>query len=312
MKATLPGIHHVTAITADGKRNVAFYTQTLGMRMVKVTVNFDDPSAYHLYYGDFLGRPGSAMTFFVWEGAGLGRVGAPQVVVTQFAIPVGALAYWQERLAEAKITATASQDRFGQSVLAFEDPDGLALELVEAPLDSLSTFEIGADSVVPVEYAIRGFYGVTLASYKPDSTRALLTEVMGFPATDETAPDRTRHKGAADYASVVDVLNQSELRHGQGSAGTVHHVAFRVPDAEQQKAWQTILQERGLGVSPVMERCYFQSIYYREPGGILFEIATDGPGFTIDEPAESLGERVCLPPWMEENRSQIEAALPPL
>ena len=311
MKPTLPGIHHVTAITADGKRNVAFYTGVLGLRMVKVTVNFDDPSAYHLYYGDFLGRPGSAMTFFVWEGARGGRVGAPQVVVTQFAIPVGARAYWQERLAKAKITATA-QERLGESVLAFEDPDGLALELVEVPLDSISTFEVGADSVVPVEYAIRGFYGVTLASYKPDSTRALLSEVMGFPSVDETSSDRTRHKGAASYAAVVDVLNQAELRHGQSGAGTVHHVAFRSPDAEQQKAWQAILQERGLAVSPVMERCYFQSIYFREPGGILFEIATDEPGFTIDEPAESLGERVCLPPWMEENRAQIEASLPPL
>lgn len=311
MKPTLPGIHHVTAITADGKRNVAFYTGVLGLRMVKVTVNFDDPSAYHLYYGDFLGRPGSAMTFFVWEGARGGRVGAPQVVVTQFAIPAGTQAFWQERLAEEKITATA-QERLGESVLAFEDPDGLAIELVEVPLDSVSTFEVGADNVVPAEFAIRGFYGVTLASYKPDSTRTLLTEVMGFPSVEEPSPDRTRHKGASSYASVVDVLNQAELRHGQSGAGTVHHVAFRSPDAEQQKAWQAILQERGLAVSPVMERCYFQSIYYREPGGILFEIATDEPGFTIDEPAESLGERVCLPPWMEENRAQIESALSPL
>lgn len=300
MSPTLPGLHHVTAITANGQQNLDFYTRILGLRRVKVTVNFDDPSSYHLYYGDALGRPGSAMTFFVWEGAPRGRIGAPQAVVTQFAVPEGSLARWAERLAAAGVAVQPAADRFGHAVLGLKDPDGLPIELVAA-----------ADATAADPDAIQGFFGVSLASAQSDATAHVLADVMGYTRCGEN-DDRTRFTGIAPSAATVDLLHPGALSRGQSGAGTVHHIAFRVPDGAQQEEWQTILRAANLNVSPVMERCYFQSIYFREPGGILFEIATDGPGFTVDESADQLGHALQLPPWMEPQRAAIEATLPPL
>ncbi len=310
MKPTLPGIHHVTAITADAQQNIDFYTGVLGLRMVKVTVNFDDPTTYHLYYGDESGRPGSAMTFFAWQGARRGRIGPPQVTVTGFAVPAAGLEYWRERLNEHGVRGITEEQRFDDRVLTFRDPDDMRLELV-------ATREPGGDAPargpVPPEYAIRGFHGVTMAELGPEPTAALLTDVMGF-SEEATDNGRTRYRagGGNPYASALDVVEADAASRGFNGAGTVHHVAFRAPDDAQQIAWQSAIAKRGLGVSPVMDRCYFHSIYFREPGGVLFEIATDGPGFAVDESSEALGQALQLPAWMEPDRAKLEKALPPL
>jgi glyoxalase family protein len=299
MSPTLPGLHHVTAITANGQRNLDFYTGVLGLRLIKVTVNFDDPASYHLYYGDALGRPGTAMTFFVWEGVPPGRVGAPQAVVTQFAVPVGSLAHWAEHLTARGIEHHTGKERFGHAVLTLRDPDDMPLELVAAaPAD--------ADP-----YAIQGFFGVTLASGRTESTAHLLASILGYTATAADT-ERRRFQGSATSATTIDLLTAGRMSRGHNGAGTVHHIALRVPDDAQQEAWLHLLREAGMNVSSVMDRCYFRSIYFREPGGILFEIATDGPGFTADEPADQLGRSLRLPPWMEPQRAAITAALPPL
>ncbi len=309
MTPHIPGLHHVTAITANGQKNIDFYTGVLGLRLIKVTVNFDDPASYHLYYGDQSGAPGSAMTFFVWEGGRAGRVGAPQAVMTQFAVPPGSLPYWVARFEEQRVPHQPLTERWGDSVLAFSDPDDMPLELVET---TPAAAFVPATGPVPPDYAIRGFFGVTLASADAERTGALLANIMGLSPLVDTDGDRIRYQGRAAGAAVVDVLQLGGTPRGYNGTGTIHHVAFRVPDDDTQKGWQSLLQERGFGVSPVMDRCYFHSIYFREPGGILFEFATDGPGFTTDESLEALGARLQLPPWMEENRAQIETSLAPL
>lgn len=311
MKLELPGLHHVTAITADGRRNIDFYTRVLGLRLVKVTVNFDDPSSYHLYYGDRLGRPGTAMTFFAWEGVPAGRTGVPMVAATQFLVPAGALPFWQERLQQEGMATDAIGESFGLPVLACQDPDGLPLELVASPDGEGIVPDV--DSDIADAFAIRGFHGVRLATARPARTAAILTDVMGFESMGvENGVER--YRGTAWSANVVDVQVESsaDLRRGVSGSGTVHHVAFRTPGGDHQVAWKDRLEQDGQAVSPVMERCYFQSIYFREPGGVLFEIATEGPGFTFDEEADALGQRLCLPAWLETNRDAILAALPPL
>lgn len=309
MSPTLPGIHHVTAITGDAQKNIDFYCGVLGLRMVKVTVNFDDPTTYHLYYGDESGRPGTAMTFFAWNGARRGRIGPPQVTVTSFAIPADGLEYWRTRLKELGVTAVAEAERFGDHVLSFRDPDDMRLELVATDYPGGMAPEAGP---VDAAHAIRGFHGVTLSEQGPEPTAALLTDVMGFKEEHTDGP-RTRYRAdGGGFASVVDVLRASDQSRGFNGAGAVHHVAFRSANDDQQKAWQALIAKRDLDVSPVMDRCYFHSIYFREPGGILFEIATDGPGFVTDESLDTLGQSLQLPSWMETDRPTLEKALPPL
>ena len=309
MNPFLSGIHHVTAITGDAQKNIDFYTGVLGLRMVKLTVNFDDPTTYHLYYGDESGRPGTAMTFFAWNGARRGKIGPPQVTVTSFAAPLAALDFWREHLKERGVDGISEEARFGDTVLAFTDPDDMRLEIV-ATADPGGSAPTGGP--VPPEHAIRGFHGVTLSEQGPAPTAALLTDGMGF--TEENADEyRTRYRaGGGSFASVVDILKTPDEARGVNGAGTVHHVAFRAPDDDHQKAWQTEIMKRGFSVSPVMDRCYFHSIYFREPGGILFEIATDGPGFTADESPDTLGQSLQLPPWMESDRATLEKVLSPL
>lgn len=266
MTPALPGLHHVTAITSDAQRNIDFYTGVLGLRFVKRTVNFDDPSSYHLYYGDEAGRPGTAMTFFVWPGGRRGRVGPPQTTVTQFAIPSGSLDFWKARLAAHGVDIQPIGDRFGDKGLAFQDPDAMSLELI---VSADSGDKVSSKGPIPTEAAIQGFHGVTLTESRVEETAALLTNVMGFQMVS-TLDGRTRFLARdARWAAVVDVIHAPETSRGMMGTGTVHHVAFRVLDDAQQKVWQSILQERGFDVSPVMNRCYFHSIYFREPGGIL-------------------------------------------
>ena len=308
MKPILSGIHHVTAITADAQKNIDFYCGVLGLRLVKLTVNFDDPGSYHLYYGDELGRPGTVMTFFAWSGAYRGRIGPPQVTTTAFAAPSGAMGYWTDRLKEKGVELRAPIERFGERVIEFVDPDGMRLEIVGVDEPRGQAWTAGP---VPSEHAIRGFYGVTISEEGYENTAKLLTDVMGFRGgSSENNRFRYRAEGGDGFAATVDLLCTPDARHGSLGAGIVHHVAFRTPDDAAQKGWHGKLAGLGTNVSPVMDRTYFHSIYFREPGGVLFEIATDTPGFTADEPAERLGTRLMLPPWLEPHRAEIERAVP--
>lgn len=307
MAPTLSGIHHVTAITADVQRNVDFYAGLLGLRLVKKTVNFDDPGTYHLYYGDELGRPGSAMTFFVWPGAARGRQGTGQVTATAFSVPGSSLDYWMERLDEGDVPVEGPELRLGGEVLSFADPDGLRLELVAPAETDPRTPWTGGE--VPAEQAIRGFHSVTLSLVGHEETARVLTRRLGFGASGE---ERGRYRfGVAETAGTVDLLSQPDRPAGLTAAGTVHHVAWRTPDADRQLAWREELVRAGHDVTPVLDRNYFRSIYFREPGGVLFEIATDGPGFAIDEPPERLGSGLMLPERLEPIRQELELRLPP-
>lgn len=301
------GIHHVTAIAGDPQANVDFYTKVLGLRLVKRTVNFDDPRTYHLYYGDELGRPGTILTFFPWPGAPRGRRGTGQVTVTSFSVPAGSLDGWVERLASHDVEIEGLGERFGSKTLAFLDPDDLLLELVAEERDERRPWERGP---VPSEHAIRGFHSVTLTESGYEATAELLTEGMEFRAVAE---ERDRYRFAAGGGApgaLVDIVCAPDAPPGEVAAGSVHHIAWRVAGDEEQRAWRGRLVERGLNVTPILDRQYFRSIYYREPGGVLFEIATDPPGFTVDEPPEQLGSGLRLPPWLEPHRDRIEGVLP--
>jgi catechol 2,3-dioxygenase-like lactoylglutathione lyase family enzyme len=310
---SLHGLHHVTAITADAQKNIDFYCGVLGLRLVKLTVNFDDPGSYHLYYGDELGRPGTILTFFAWAGAYRGRIGPPQVTLTAFAVPSGALDYWTKRLKEQGVKPQAPVDRFGETVLGFADPDGMQLEIVSSLKSVEPKCQPWAAGPIPVEQAIRGFQSITISEEGYEDTARLLTKVMGFKVVGNER-NRFRYRaGTGDgFASTVDLLCVPDAHHGSMGAGVVHHVAFRTPDDVEQTAWRNEIVSKGFNVSPVMDRTYFHSIYYREPGGVLFEIATDNPGFTADEPAEQLGTKLRLPPWLEPDRAVIERVLPPV
>jgi glyoxalase family protein len=314
MTPSLPGIHHVTAIAGDPQRNVDFYVGVLGLRLVKRTVNFDDPGTYHLYYGDGAAAPGTIMTFFPWPGAPRGRGGAGQVSATAFSIPTDALGYWQDRLTRRGITVEGPASRFDEQVLAFEDPDGLPLELIAS---SASDPRPGwPEGPVPAARTIRGFYGVTLAARGLDeggrSTITMLVDGMGLrPVRD----DGTRFQmalGDGGPGALVDVQCTQGASPGQVAVGTVHHVAWRTPDDAQQRLWQTRVSGLGFRVTDIRDRQYFRSIYFREPGGVLFEIATDPPGFTVDEPPEALGTALKLPSWLESRRAHLEQVLRPL
>ncbi|HXM58824.1 MAG TPA: ring-cleaving dioxygenase [Candidatus Dormibacteraeota bacterium] len=305
--ASLPGIHHVTAISNDAQRNVDHYVGVLGLRLVKKTVNFDDPGSYHLYYGDELGRPGSAMTFFVWPGAPRGRAGTGQVGSTAFAVPSGSLNWWADRLQRAGVRVQGPTERLDDQVLAFEDPDGIGLELV-APAEPDPRVP-WLDGLVPPEHAIRGFHSVTLSLAGQEESARLLTDTLGF---QPVAADGPRARFATGEAGgVVDLLAQPDLPVGDTAPGTVHHVAWRTPDDPSQLEWRQTVARAGYDVTPVLDRQYFHSIYFREPGGVLFEIATDVPGFTFDEPADHLGEALRLPPRLEPLRPELEQRLPP-
>ncbi len=306
---TLAGIHHVTAITGDVRRNVAFHTGTLGLRMVKVTVNYDDPTSYHLYYGDRLGTPGTLLTFFGWPGAYRMRAGAGQTSATAYAVDPGSVDFWHDRL-EKRGVQMESSERFGDAVLRFADPDGMVLEIVSSRDSDPARAWNGAD--VPSEHALRGFHSVTLTEGNRAPTEGLLADRLGFErVASEGDRTRFRAKGAA-AAGLVDVIEMAETPRGRDGIGQVHHVAFRTPDEAAQLDWQRAIADLGIGVSPVMDRDYFRSIYFREPGGVLFEIATDGPGMTVNEPEETLGTRLMLPANVEQHRAELEKFLPPL
>jgi len=307
------GIHHVTAIATDPQRNVDFYTGVLGLRLVKRSVNMDDPGTHHFYYGDESGRPGTILTFFPWPLARRGSRGTGQATVTAFAVPDGSLGWWLERLEANGVAHDDPGRRFDEEALVFLDPDGLKLELVAD--SGAAGREPWADGPVPERHAVRGFHSVTLTLDDATRTAELLTGEMGMEAAGERGGRlRFAARGGAtgDPGTLVDLEVDPSLGRGQVAAGTVHHVAWRVPGDREELELRDALIGRGLAPTPVIDRHYFRSVYFREPGGVLFEIATDPPGFGVDEPVAELGSALRLPPWLEPQRARIEAALPPI
>jgi glyoxalase family protein len=307
---TSSGLHHITAVAGDPKRNVAFYTRTLGLHMVKRTVNFDDPGTWHLYYGDETGSPGSILTFFPWAGIGPGRPGRGDAVEIGFAIPPAAVSFWLDRLATLGVPHDPPVKRFGETVIGFKDPDGLFLELVAHP--AAARLPGYATEGVPAEMAIRGFSGVTLWVDAPEATAEALAAGFGYR---EVGREGALHRFEAAGAAIgrrIDLRVVGGFPRGQMGAGSIHHIAFRAADDAAQGEMVAAL--RGLGVSATeqKDRQYFRSVYFRAPSSTIFEIATDDPGFAIDEDAARLGEALRLPPWLEPHRPQIEAALPEL
>ena len=306
----MSGIHHVTAIAGNALRNFDFYTRALGLRFVKKTVNFDDPGTYHFYYGDEAGHPGTILTFFPWENAAPGRGGVGQTQQTAFRVPARSLGYWTHRFIEKGIAHEALEKRFGESVLPFTDPDGMSLALVGIAGAEDETGWSNGD--VPAEHAIRGFHDVTLLIDKAEKTSAILTDVFGFQETGREG-SIIRLKADAVNGGIVDIYEAGGFLPGRQGAGSVHHVAFRaIDDADQAEMSRKLIETHGQHPTEQKDRNYFRSVYFREPGGILFEIATDVPGFAVDEPVESLGQHLKLPAFLEKHRAEIEKVLPSL
>jgi glyoxalase family protein len=304
------GIHHVTAIASDPQRNLDFYAGTLGLRLVKLTVNFDDPGSYHLYYGDEIGRPGSLLTFFAWPGGQRGRQGTGQASVVSFAVPPASLGFWIERLLAHGVKYEGPTRRSDDQALALSDPDGLLLELVATPriLEVLAW----ADGPLPQEHTIRGLHGVTLWEDGDIGSADFLTGTMGFESGSDEGGLLRFQSGGTGVGSVVNLRRAPGFWRGSIGVGTVHHVAFRAASDEIQLKKRAEIAAQGREITPVIDRQYFHSVYFREPGGILFEIATDTPGFLIDESRVELGTHLRLPPMYEPNREQIERVLPPV
>lgn len=311
MNSKIPGLHHVTAIASDPQRNLDFYIGVLGLRFVKRTVNFDDPGTYHFYFGDNRGTPGTILTFFPWPAARRGIRGTGQVQATAFAIPPNSIGYWLERLKQHHVTAEKTPARFGEEAIRLLDPDGLLIELIAVTAGVSGNIEPWPESPVPAEHALHGFHSVSAALEGYERTAWLLTESFGYRLLDESG-NRFRFVSADDSAPgrIVDLLCQPDTAMGRVAAGSVHHIAFRAKDQVDQLQWRERLVDLGYNVTPVIDRTYFHSIYFREPGGVLFEIATEPPGFTLDEKVEELGTHLRLPAWMESARSQIEEVLP--
>ena len=307
----ISGLHHVTAIATDPQQNLDFYAGLLGLRFVKRTVNFDDPGSYHFYFGDARGAPGTILTFFPWPGARRGSRGTGQIEATAFTIAPSSISYWLDRLQKQNVPAEKTSARFGEEVIRFVDPDGLLLELIAS--SPVASVEFWPDSPVPPEHSLRGFHSVSAALEGYERTASLLTDSFGYRLIDQSG-HRFRFAAQNDAAKgrIIDLLCLPDGYAGLVAAGSVHHIAFRARDQNEQLEWREHLVGLGYNVTPVIDRTYFHSIYFREPGGVLFEIATDPPGFTLDEKMEELGNSLRLPPWMESARSQIERILPPV
>ena len=336
------GIHHITAIARNPQRNFDFYSGLLGLRLVKLTVNFDDPTTYHLYYGNSLGHPGTILTFFPWSEAPTGHRGTGQVTAISFLIPSGSMTYWIDRLKSNGISFVGPSDRFGDEFVSFHDPDGLMLELISpSSIDSQAQLHIQQtdnnawkESPISKEHAIKGFHSATLSEEGYEHTASLLADTLGFKLiAKDNKEDRFRFgiikknnssqdgdvsttqssSPTSSIGSFVDIVCQPEISRGYVGIGTVHHIAWRAAnDKHQLDLRKKIVKEAKLNPTPVIDRTYFHSVYFREPGGILFEIATDPPGFAIDERPEDLGKELKLPQWLEPVRAKLEQLLPPI
>ena len=312
MAASIPGIHHVTCITGDVQKCVDFYVSVLGLRFVKKSINQDLPDTYHIYFGDYLGSPGTAMTFFGWPTWPKQRAGSGQVTAVSFQVPAGSLDFWRARLDKLGVPHSRAS-RFGEDSLVLKDADEIEIELVgRAPKDEEDErWHAWPDSPVAREHQIRGFHSVALTVAEGAATTELLERTMNFRKAG-TDGKRTRFEtGEGGPNAVLDLIESPEGPVGEESIGTVHHVAWRTPDDGAQVAWRDLLLKAGRNVTPVIDRWYFKSIYYREPGGVLFEIATDGPGFTVDEKPDKLGSTLSLPPWFQVRRERLDETLTP-
>ena len=324
------GIHHVTAITSNPQRNIDFYAGDLGLRFVKLTVNQDDPTAYHLYYGDELGRPGTILTFFHWPNIPIGRRGTSQVIAKAFLIPENSINYWIDRLKSKQIEFRGPSRRFDddEQEITLYDPEGLELELIAHKSAEDRAVNIWKEGPIPIEHAIRGFYSVTLSEEGYERTASVLIDELGYMPTRQDG-SRFRYEIPTNLSSslsnstkdqelqergakIVDVLCVPYMQQALIGIGSVHHMAFRTPSDEQHKILRRNIVKARLNATPVIDRFYFHSVYFREPGGVLFEIATNPPGFTIDEKAEELGTHLVLPPWLESSRRDLEKILPPV
>ncbi len=306
MSVTPHGIHHVTAIARDPQQNVDFYTKVFGLRLVKQTVNFDAPHIWHLYYGDEHGSPASILTFFPWPGVSRGREGSGLTTATSFSVPEASLGFWTKHLAGLKIDWSWGKDSSGHDLIEVRDYDGMRLQLVGTVGDARSGWDGVAD--IPAEHAVRGLHSVELSETQIDPTAGMLQNLLGMNLSSESSGKANFQMATGESGAKVEVLGGVADR-GLQAGGTVHHVAFRAPDLPTMELWQQELLGRGVGVTEIMDRQYFKSIYFREPGGVLFEIATDDPGFDIDEPLLELGKKLKLPPWLEPSREQIQQSL---
>lgn len=310
MENKVLGIHHITAIAGNAKRNYDFYTRVMGLRFVKKTVNFDDPGTYHFYFGDEVGTPGTILTFFPWEGVARGRQGAGITTDIAYSVPDGGLRFWTERLKGHGVPILASGERFGEAYLSFEDPDGLPLTLVipskADPRKPWVTPEVSAS------VATRGFHSVTLTLRSVAETAKVLTDIFDYTLL---AQEGNRYRYAThtiEGASTVDLLEIPQAGRAINAGGTIHHIAFRVKDEDVLMHFREKVMKHGLDITPKIDRNYFFSLYFREPGGVLFELATDNPGFAVDEPVEELGKHLKLPAQYEASRAEIEKVLPAL
>ncbi len=302
------GIHHITAVASDPQANVDFYHNLLGQRLIKKTVNFDDPGTYHFYFGDEIGTPGTILTFFPWQHMRRGQRGNGEVAATAYSISPDSVDFWRQRLAAHGVPLGETQTRFGMEVIPLEDPDGMIVELVVN--DGRATFSYWEQGPIPEKHALRGFFGATLWVGEAQGTADLLTGSLGFTFVGQEG-NRSRFQAASeDIGLMIDLLERPGMPGGRLGAGSVHHIAFRTVDDEEQAAYLQTLRADGYHVSPVMDRQYFHSIYFRAPSGVLFEIATDAPGFLYDEAVDELGTHLKLPPWLEGQRAEIEQIVP--
>jgi len=310
MKNGILGLHHITAIAGSAQRNFNFYTKTIGLRLVKKTVNFDDPSTYHLYYGDEKGSAGTILTFFPWEGIGSGSEGIGMATEIGYSVPNGSLDFWMERFKEGQVKFEEISERFGEQFLSFKDPDGLSLSLIVSEIEDKrkpwKTGEINEDK------ATRGFHSTTLTLQNIDGTAKILTDIFGYRSLSQEGNRYRFVTDAVENASVIDLLEVPFGQRGRNAAGTNHHVAFRVENEEVQKEIREKILSKNLEITPKIDRDYFFSLYFREPGGVLFEIATENPGFTVDEPLSELGTHLMLPHQHAHLRGDLEKLLPDL
>lgn len=304
------GLHHITAIAGDAKRNYDFYAQVLGLRMVKKTVNFDDPYTYHFYFGDEVGSPGSILTFFPWSGVRQGRNGTGMATAIGYSVPMDSLSFWADRFERYGVKHNVPQDRFGEQYLSFQDPDGLDIELIVGQEeDARKPWET---EEVKAHVALKGFHSVTLSLKGIQHTAEILTNIFGYRLLKQEGNRYRFVTDAVEGANIVDLLEQPSVPAGINAGGTNHHVAFRVKDDVALMEYREKILSKGFNITPKIDRNYFYSLYFREPGGVLFELATDNPGFAVDEPVASLGSSLKLPPQYEGTRKEIEAVLPVL
>lgn len=296
------GIHHITAMVNDAQRNIDFYAGVLGLRLVKKTINFDRPEVYHLYFGNEAGDPGTVITFFPWENQMKGRIGTGQVGVTSYVIPAGSLSFWKDRLKRFGVRFIQNV-RYGETYLQFQDPDGLEIELVERNEGAINPWSYGG---VTSDVAIKGFGGATLISAQPHKTAEVLEDILGL---EPVGQEESFLRFKTEIGNTIDIKLSPSVR-GLMGAGTVHHIAWRARDEEDHQRWRELLVEKGFYPTEILDRNYFKALYFHEGGGILFEIATDAPGFGVDEPANALGKKLMLPSWLESKREELEHKLP--